>query len=124
MSSNISIPKTCQYCGSSFIAKTTVTRHCSPTCRNRAHKQRVRDEKIQNALRGQQETLQVQIPIETITSKNSLNDKTFLSVQEVSDLLGVSRWTIQRMIKRGDIIVKQFGRKKIINRIYLDNLFN
>jgi len=32
MTSNIRIEKVCQYCGTKFIAKTTVTRYCSHSC--------------------------------------------------------------------------------------------
>jgi excisionase family DNA binding protein len=52
-----------------------------------------------------------------------LNDKQFMSINEISDLIGVSRWSIQRMLKRGEIPFKQFGRKKIINRQELEKLF-
>jgi excisionase family DNA binding protein len=46
-----------------------------------------------------------------------------MSINEISDLIGVSRWSIQRMLKRGEIPFKQFGRKKIINRQELEKLF-
>lgn len=46
MSSNIRIEKVCQYCGTKFIAKTTVTRYCSHTCNKKAYKLEQRNTKI------------------------------------------------------------------------------
>jgi len=125
MSSNIQIPKTCTICGSIFIAKTTVTKNCSDVCRKRAYKLRQRELKIQTALSEQQSTLSV--TSKTVVRKpiqhQDLNDKQFMSINEISDLIGISRWSIQRMLKRGEIPFKQFGRKKIINRQELEKLF-
>lgn len=125
MSSNIQIPKTCTICGSIFIAKTTVTKNCSDVCRKRAYKLRQRELKIQTALSEQQTTLSE--TKKTVGRKpvqhQDLNDKQFMSINEISDLIGVSRWSIQRMLKRGEIPFKQFGRKKIINRQELEKLF-
>lgn len=125
MSSNIQIPKTCTICGGIFIAKTTVTKNCSDVCRKRAYKQRVREQKIQATLSEHQTTLSV--TTKTVGRKpiqhQDLNDKQFMSINEISDLIGVSRWSIQRMLKRGELPFKQFGRKKIINRQELEKLF-
>ena len=54
----------------------------------------------------------------------SLQSKNYLCVQDAAELIGVSRWTINRMIKRGDLIIHKFGRKKIIERSQIDKLFN
>ena len=43
MSSNIHIPKTCQFCGKAFIARTTVTKYCGNSCAKKAYKKRKRD---------------------------------------------------------------------------------
>jgi hypothetical protein len=42
MSSNIRIAKVCNYCGSQFMARTTVTRYCGDICAKKAYKQRER----------------------------------------------------------------------------------
>ena len=133
MSSNIKIPKYCQYCGQAFVAQTTTTRYCSKTCNSRHYKQIKREEKVQATLKEQ---------IKSVTSANSerlqslqslpiptgnfinLRDKEFLSVQETAVLLGASRWTIQRMILRKEIKVAKLGRRTIIPRSEIDNLFN
>ncbi|MBT8220292.1 MAG: helix-turn-helix domain-containing protein [Bacteroidia bacterium] len=130
MSSNIKIPKFCQYCGQAFVAQTTTTRYCSKTCNSRHYKQKKREEKVQATLQQemntpsqmeQMQTLQT-LPIKVGNHVN-LREKEFLSVQEAADLVGASRWTIQRMIKREQIKVGKLGRRTIIPRTEIDNLF-
>lgn len=123
MSSNMAIPKTCTYCGKAYIAKTTVTRYCCLKCNSRHYKQKAKEEKIQNSLIEQQQTLQSSQTLPT-ANLNSLSSKNYLCVQDAADLIGVSRWTINRMIKRGDLQTHKFGRKKIIERSQIDKLFN
>lgn len=123
MSSNMAIPKTCTYCGKAYIAKTTLTRYCGLKCNSRHWKQKAKEEKIQNSLIGQQQTMQSQQTIQS-TNPASLQSKNYLCVQDAAELIGVSRWTINRMIKRGDLIIHKFGRKKIIERSQIDKLFN
>ena len=122
MSSNIRIPKTCQFCGNAFVAKTTVTKYCGNSCAKKAYKKRKRDEKIQTSISETSQSLQTLQTINIINPQN-LSQKEFLSISEVSELLGVSRWTIQRMVKRGQLTVRQIGRKKIMARKQIDNLF-
>jgi excisionase family DNA binding protein len=130
MSSNIKIPKFCQFCGQAFVAQTTTTRYCSKTCNSRHYKQKKREEKVQAALQQemntpsqteQLQTLQT-LPVKAGNHVN-LRDKEFLSVQQAADLVGASRWTIQRMIKREQIKVGKLGRRTIIPRTEIDNLF-
>ena len=45
-----------------------------------------------------------------------LNAKPFLSVLELSNLLGVSTRTVFRLIKSGALIVKKVGRRTIITK--------
>ena len=133
MSSTIKIPKFCQHCGQAFVAQTTTTRFCGHKCASRAYKQRKREEKVQTTLSDQiksvtsanSENLQSlqSLPIKTGNFLN-LRDKEFLSVQETAILLGASRWTIQRMIQREDIKAGKLGRRTIIPRSEIDNLFN
>jgi len=102
MSSNMAIPKTCTYCGKAFIGKTTLTRYCGLTCNYRHYKQKVKEAKIQNSLVQQMQTVQSLQTLQFANSK-SLTSKNFLSVQDAAELIGVSRWTISRMIKRGEL---------------------
>ena len=132
MSSNIKIPKFCQYCGQAFVAQTTTTRYCSKTCNSRHYKQLKRDEKVRATLKEQinsvtntnvQDLQSLQnLPIKSGNFIN-LRDKEFLSVQEAAILVGASRWTIQRMIQRDEIKAGKLGRRTIIPRTAIDNLF-
>ena len=45
MSTNIKIPKFCQFCGQAFVAQTTTTRYCSHKCNSRHYKQIKKEEK-------------------------------------------------------------------------------
>jgi len=115
MSSNIRIEKVCNHCGVVFIAKTTVTKYCSDKCAKRAYKARKRTEKLQQVpnVDRQQATY----------NKNNISDKHFLSISEVCSLLGASRMTLYRQIKKGNITVAKLGGRTIIKRSEIDKLF-
>lgn len=119
----MAIPKTCSYCGKAYIAKTTLTSYCCLKCNSRHWKQKAKEEKIQNSLIGQQQIMK-SLPTLPNGNPSSLANKTYLCVQDVAELIGVSRWTINRMIKRGELQIHKFGRKKIIERSQIDKLFN
>ena len=51
MSSNIRLEKMCHFCGVKYIAKTTVTQFCSDNCAKRAYKVRLREKKVQDAIK-------------------------------------------------------------------------
>jgi len=131
MSSNISLPKFCEYCGGSFIAKQVRTKYCSHACASRAYKQRKRESKVLNALTDEinkqksstTKTKTATLPLQ-IGNHVNLREKDFLSVLEASILLGVSRWTIQRLIKQEKILASKVGRRTIIKRTEIDKLFN
>jgi len=115
MSSNISINKVCQYCGIEFVAKTTVTKFCSDDCAKRAYKLRLRTEKLEQSTKeSEKEISAINLPI---------NTKEFLNINEAGQLLGASRWTIHRLIKKGQLTVTKIGSRTIILRKSIDNLF-
>lgn len=116
MSSNIEVTRICQFCEKEFIAKTTKTKFCSLQCGSRAYKKRTRQQKIVNS------------DIETITLKSKplleLKDKEFLTVKEVSLLLGFSTMTIYRLINENKISAYNFSqRMTVIKRSEIDALF-
>lgn len=123
MSSNMALPKTCTYCGKSFIAKTINTRYCCHECNSRHYKLKVKEVKIQKSIVQQKQSLQ-SLPTLQSSSPHSIHSKNYLCVKDAAMLIGVSRWTINRMIKRGDLQIHKFGRKKIIVRSQIDKLFN
>jgi excisionase family DNA binding protein len=109
------IEKICAYCGGHFIAQKTSSRCCSDDCSKRDYKRRKRDEKIQSAIR---ET-NMQTPYNPI-----IKEKAYLSIGEACSLLGASRWTLYRLIEKGTIAVAKVGRRTIIQKSTIDELFN
>lgn len=115
MSSSIEVPKICQDCGKSFIAKTTVTKFCSHKCAARNYKKRKREGKIQEV---------APIVVQRIEyNHEQLKHKDFLSIEVTCKLLGASRMTIYRQIKAGNIRAAKIGRRTIIRRTEIDKLF-
>lgn len=115
MSSNMSVPKICQHCGKEFIARTTVTQFCGDACAKRNYKKRKREEKINKVVPAAKQKLDY--------NQNILRDKDFLNIAQACELLGASRMTIYRQIKKGRISAAKLGRRTIIRRTDIDNLF-
>jgi len=115
MSSNIRINKICQHCGKEFEAKKTTSKTCSDHCAKMHYKARQRAAKIEAVV---VETRQIKSkPIEDLKAKE------FLSITDVCELLGISRWTIWRGIKRNDIKALKIGKRTLIKRSEIDKLF-
>lgn len=115
MSSNIRITRVCEFCGNEFTAQTTRTRYCSHKCNSRHYKALQKGKKIEAS---NQETRQVlNMAIEELKTKE------FLSIEDTCTLLGVSRWTVWRGIKRNDINAVKIGRRTLIKRTEIDKLF-
>jgi len=115
MSSNIRIDKIYQFCGIEFIARTSVTQYCSDNCAKRAYKKRKRDEKLLEAKK---------IAREPVDFHPESGKRQFLSITDTARLLGVSRWTINRMLVDGRLNSVKFGNRRIISRQDIDKLFN
>jgi excisionase family DNA binding protein len=114
MSSTIRVKKKCQFCQKSFIARTTVTKYCSEVCSKKGYKKKKREEKV----------LKVEIEEAERNFNPILGAKLFLSKDETAELLGVSSKTIYRMIKRGELNAKKLGRRVVISRKDIDNMFS
>jgi excisionase family DNA binding protein len=132
MSSSIKLPKFCDHCGKAFIAQKTTTRYCCHKCNSAAYKKAKREEKVNAEFKNQQNKIVSPTPVfatETLSNTiagnhANLRVKEFLSIVEVATLLGVSRWTIQRMIKSNRLPIAKLGSRTIIKRTSIDNLFN
>ena len=115
MSSNMRIEKICAYCGGNFIAQKTITQTCSDDCAKRYYKRRKRDEKIQTAI----QQAAIQKPYNPV-----IKEKEYISIDEACSLLGASRWTIYWLIDKGSLSVAKIGRRTIIMKATIDQLFN
>ena len=116
MSSTIRVQKICEYCKQEFTARTTVTRLCSATCRKRSHKAAKRNEKIEQA---QKETFRIKNqPLEELQAKE------FLTVKDVSRLMGCSVDTVYRLIQNDTLkAVNLAERITRITRTELNKIF-
>jgi excisionase family DNA binding protein len=80
-----------------------------------------RAEKVQVALDS---VLQERKAVVSATASTTLASKEFLSKDEACLLVGISRCTLQRMIKKGTIAAGKFGSRIIVRRADLDKLFS
>ena len=115
MGSKIEIPKICQHCGKEFIAKTTVTQFCGQKCAAKSYRQRMKSKKVEAV-----SSVSIQ---KKDYSLNQFQDKEYLSISEVCQLLGASRMTIYRQIKNGNINAIKLGRRTIIRKSDIEKLF-
>jgi excisionase family DNA binding protein len=116
MSSNIKIQRICQHCGNEFTARTTTTLYCSHRCNSAAYKAKQRAGKVEQS---NKETQRIKIqPIEELKAKE------FLSVTQVSKLIGCSRQNVYNLINTGKLKATNILLKKtIVKRSDLDKLF-
>jgi excisionase family DNA binding protein len=116
MSSNIKVQRICQFCSNEFTAKTTVTQYCSDTCAKRGYKLRLRNKKVEEAVK---ETARIRAkPIE------ELNAKEFLTVAEAAALLNFSKRTIYYYVALGRINAVNLSQRLIrIRRAEINKLF-
>ncbi|MES2457571.1 MAG: helix-turn-helix domain-containing protein [Bacteroidota bacterium] len=104
MSSQITVPRICEFCHQQFIAKTTTTRFCSLRCNSRNYKATLRALKIENS--NQQTVHAVQ------QQKLPLMEKALLTVMDVAELLGFSNKSVYQLINSGQLkVVKVTARK-------------
>ena len=117
MSSNIQVQRICQHCGTEFTALTTVTKYCSHRCGSLANKAKKRAEKVQ---KSNTETKQIKTkPIEELKAKE------FLTVSDVSKLVGCSRQNVYKLINTGKLKATNILEKKtIVRRCDIDKLFS
>ena len=111
MSSNIRIEKTCEVCGIKYIAKKTITRSCSLTCARLLYK---RNEKIEAAIKKE---------VEVKPFNPTISQKEFLTIDEACQLINASRWTIYRLIDKGQLKAGKVGRNTRIPRTAINELF-
>ncbi|WP_235935433.1 helix-turn-helix domain-containing protein [Flavobacterium ichthyis] len=115
MSSNLSIPKICEFCKKQFIAKTFRTRFCSLPCNRKEYKAKKRQEKI--------------VKVEQVTNSSLTGHLTkikameFLTISQASVLLGISKRTIYRLIHQRCLNFAKFGTRTVLKKSDLESLF-
>lgn len=116
MSSNIKVQRICQHCGNEFTARTTTTMYCSHRCNSAAYKAKKRAGKVEESNKQTQRIKA--LPIEELKAKE------FLSVTQVSKLIGCSRQNVYSLINTGKLKATNILLKKtIVRRCDLDELF-
>ena len=115
MSSNIEIKRVCEFCKNEFTARTTRTRYCSHKCNSRHYKVLERNEKVK---KSNQETVKVlNVDLEKIKHRE------FLNITQASNLFGISRRTVYRLINRGEVNIAKFGKRSVLKRCDLESFF-
>ena len=117
MSSNLQIKRICEWCGESFIAKTTTTKYCSHRCNSRAYKASKKEEKIKQHTKTN--IIDISEP-----SFDYLNSKEYLKVKEVSSLLGLCKQTVYNLIYSGQLKASKISpRITLIKRSDINEMF-
>lgn len=111
MSSTIEITKTCEWCGSKFIARKCTTRYCSKRCAEHAYKDAKRKEHV-----AQEQS--------KANSPKAIESSPFISPGQCARLLGVSRRSIYNYLVANSIPCFQFKGKTLISRASLNALFD
>ncbi|MDR3266306.1 MAG: helix-turn-helix domain-containing protein [Tannerella sp.] len=102
------IKRVCEYCGKEFIAGTSTTRYCSPTCNKRAYKATIRQKKIDVSDRQT-------INTKTEKMKKDFANRQAYSVAEVAEVLGVCKKTIYNLAHAGKIFaIRKSSRMTVI----------
>lgn len=105
------ISKQCAICGKSFIPKTINSIHCSKHCTNIAYRKR----KVQLKKKKQLEAIANKIP----------DDRKYLSVPEAIVLFGVTKSSLYRQIRQGQIPAVNLGTRLIrIDRTIMEKMFS
>lgn len=122
-SSTFKILKQCVHCGNMFEAQKITTKYCSHKCNSASYKLKKKLER-----KGQAEAITNQPqpfkPKTTAINRAMVKDKEFLTVKELSVLLGCSTKTIYPLIRSGVIKATNFGKRQTyIKRSNIDKLF-
>ena len=104
------IQRKCKICGEYFIAKTLESWYCSPKCSKIAYKRR-KDEEERNKRLDE-------------VVKNIPSGQEYIKISEAYALFGISRDTLYRQIRKGNISFVNIGKKQIrVNKEELMKMF-
>jgi excisionase family DNA binding protein len=115
MSSNIQVSRVCEYCKVDFAAKKTTTRFCSAKCNNAALKMKGKEEKV---IKSDAETTIIKFTpiLETMM-------KAYYTIDDLSQIFGMSKRTFYRIIDRGELPSAKLGSKTFVQKEAIENLF-
>lgn len=123
MSSNMRIKKVCQHCGDVFTAQTTITKYCSLQCAQRAYKKRVKENKINDAVKKTKEDLLLQHqPPGNNTTTGVM--KELINIKELSVVTSISERTLFRLIKDKKFPKMKVGKRLVFNKDAVVNYLN
>lgn len=119
VASKIQIKKVCEFCGKEFLALKRTTRFCSKTCMDRAYKQKLRKQQVQ----------EVENRVREISMNNpvflDVKTKDYLSPQEASKLIGVTTRSIYNLIYSGVLVAAHMSsRMTIIKRCSIEAMLD
>ncbi|RYE52575.1 MAG: DNA-binding protein [Sphingobacteriales bacterium] len=128
MSTNIHIPKKCQYCGTMFIARTLTTRYCSHKCNSRHYKQLLKEKRVSATLAEEAPATALPTPLSTPANNllhiaPAFSSKEFFSMKETASLLGVHERTIMNMVWKSKLPHGRIGRRIVIYKAQVLALF-
>lgn len=113
--SYIRIPRICEHCGKTFEAKQIRTRFCSQLCAVKAAKAKKQAEK------NEQRELILQMAAGKIAD---IQTRPYITVAEATQLFGISKDTIRRLIRRGKLPAVNLGERLTrISRQHIEAMF-
>lgn len=108
--SKYKLERKCEMCGSTFLAKTVYSKYCSHHCSDLAYKAKKREEK------EEQHRLEL--------ANKVPKDRPYISIAEAVALFGISRDTIYRLIRNGNLPAVNLGERLTrISRIHVESMF-
>jgi len=106
-SSKFILSKTCEICGTQFNAKTVYSKYCSKKCSETASRKKKAQEKQEKQLAEQIQA-----------------DRPYISIAEAVVLFGISKDTIYRQIRKGNIPAVNLGERLTrISRAHIEAMF-
>ncbi|MDR2511709.1 MAG: helix-turn-helix domain-containing protein [Bacteroidales bacterium] len=114
--SQFRLPRLCEYCGKPFEAKTVATRYCSNACGNKANKERLKKEK--------EEARKQTLLEHAATHIAEIQTRPYITVAEATELFGISKDTVRRLIKKGKLPAVNLGERLTrISRVHIEEMF-
>jgi excisionase family DNA binding protein len=108
--SKYKLERKCEMCGSTFLAKTVYSKYCSRHCSEAAYRAKKREEKKEQ----HRQELAEKVP----------QERPYISIAEAVALFGISRDTIYRLIRNGNLPAVNLGERLTrISRAHIESMF-